>query len=110
MHFGRDVYIAQGSWFMADADIVIGDEVLFGPYCVIVTSNHTRVGRSFRFGPPNSGPVRIGTGSWLAAHVTVTASSSVGIGSVVAANSVVIGQVPDDAVAAGAPAKVLKCL
>jgi acetyltransferase-like isoleucine patch superfamily enzyme len=109
MHFGRDVYIAQGCWFMAGAqDIVVEDEVMFGPYCVIVTANHTRSNRSFRFAPVTAAPVRIGAGSWLAAHVTVTPTSVVGAGSLIAANSVVVGTLPADALAAGIPAKVLK--
>jgi acetyltransferase-like isoleucine patch superfamily enzyme len=110
MHFGSDIYVAQGCWFMAAADIIIGSEVLFGPYCVVVTGNHTRLNRSFRFGPRTVAPVRIAAGSWLAAHVTVTAGSSIGAGTVVAANSVVVGEVPDDALAAGAPATVRKTL
>lgn len=110
MRFGDDVYVAQGCWFMAAAEIAVDSQVLFGPYCVVVTSNHSRLNGSFRFGEPTNEPVRIAKGSWLAAHVTVTGGSTIGAGALVAANSVVAGRVPADALAAGAPAKVRRML
>lgn len=108
IQLGNDIYIAQGGWFMAGGRIEIDSEVMFGPYCVIVSSDHTRQNRSFRFGPPSLAPVRIGAGSWLAAHVTVTAGSSIGSGTLVAANSVVRGHIPCGVIAAGAPARIRK--
>jgi maltose O-acetyltransferase len=105
---GQDVYVAQGTWFMAGDMIEVGNEVLFGPYCVIVSSNHTRKNRSFRYGSSQHEPINIGDGSWLAAHVTVTAGSTIGAGCLIGANSVVRGSIPDDAIAAGTPAKVLR--
>ena len=110
IHLGRDVYIAYGCWFMAGEPIKVCDEVIFGPYCVVVSSTHTRHGDSFRHGNPKRAPITIGKGSWLAARVTVTAGSSVGNGSLVAAGSVVAGEVPSDMVVGGVPARVLKVL
>lgn len=106
--FGNNIYIAQGSWFTAGARIEIDSEVMFGPYCVVVSSDHTRQNRSFRFGPTYLAPVRIGAGSWLASHVTVTPGSTIGAGTLVAANSVVKGHIPSDVIAAGVPAMVRK--
>lgn len=108
IHLGRDVYIAIGTWFMAGGEITVGDEVLFGPYCVLVSSSHQRKGRSFRFGAPERLPIQIASGSWLAAHVTVTGGTSIGEGSLVAANSVVTKDVPPDRVVAGLPARELR--
>jgi len=110
IRLGSDVYIAYGCWLMAGAEINIGDEVLLGPYCVVVSSNHTRVGGSFRFGAPELRPIRIGRGSWLGAHTTVVAGATVGEGSLVGANSVVSGVIPPGVLAAGAPARVIRPL
>jgi maltose O-acetyltransferase len=107
---GRDVYVAQGTWFMAGETITVADEVLFGPYCVIVSSNHSRVNGSFRFGPAQREPISIGRGCWFGAHVTVAAGSTVGDGVLVAANSVVTGEIPADHLAAGLPARVIRPL
>lgn len=107
---GKDVYIAQGTWFMAGERITVGDEVLVGPYCVIVSANHTRKGRSYRYGATQLAPISISNGCWLAAHVTVTAGTTIGEGCLIAANSVIRGTIPGDVVAAGVPAKVIKTL
>ena len=53
-------------------------------------------------------PVLIRRGAWLGQNVVVCPGVTVGIGSVVGANSVVNTDVPDWCVAAGAPARVVK--
>lgn len=108
IEIGRDVYVAYGSWFMGGDKISIGDEVLVGPYCVVVSSNHTRLNRSFRHGKAERAPIQIGAGSWLASHVTVTAGSVIGRGTLIAAGSVVNGIIPVDVIAGGTPAHTLQ--
>lgn len=105
---GSDVYIAYGCWFMAGEQISISDGVIFGPYCVIVSSNHSRSEQSFRYGTPVIEPIQIECGAWVAAHVTVTAGATVGRGTLIAANSVVRGEIPDNVLAAGQPARIVK--
>jgi acetyltransferase-like isoleucine patch superfamily enzyme len=107
---GKDIYIAYGCWFMAGEKISVGDEVLFGPYCVVASSNHSRKGWSFRYGPAIKKPIEIAGGSWLAAHVTVTAGASIGKGCLIAANSVVTGKIDEYQLAGGAPARPCKVL
>jgi maltose O-acetyltransferase len=104
---GRHVYVAYGCWLMAGDPIEIGDEVMFGPYCVVVSSNHTRRNRSFRYGSPMRAPIKVGCGAWLGAHSVLTAGCVVGNGSLVAALSVVRGEVPPDTMVAGQPARVI---
>lgn len=110
IHVGSDVYIAKGCWFMAGETIMVGDEVLFGPYCVIVSSNHTRLNGSYRFGPANQQPVRIGRGAWIAAHAIIGAGAEVGPGSLVSAQAVVVDQFPADVMLGGQPARVIKTI
>lgn len=104
---GSDVYIAIGCWFMAAESIDIEDEVMFGPYCIVVSGEHTRHGGSYRRGGVIAGATRIGRGSWLAGHVTVTAGRDVGPGALVAAGAVVTRSIPADAVVAGNPARIV---
>ena len=110
IHFGRDVYVAFGSWLMAAGDITVEDQVLVGPYCVLVSSSHSRANSSFRFGPPEPAPIRVGRGAWLGAHVVVTGGSTVGAGTVVGAGAVVTKDLASDVVAAGVPAKPVRAL
>src|SRR5215469_4640763 len=99
MRLGSNIYIAYGCWFMSGGQIEIGDEVLFGPYCVVVASNHTRKDGSFRYGPTQDAPICIERGAWIAAQVAITAGSVVGHGTLVAAHAVVTGTLPPDVMA-----------
>ncbi len=55
-------------------------------------------------------PVSIGDGAWLGHGTVVLPGATIGRHVVVGANSVVIGELPDNCVAAGVPAKVIKQL
>lgn len=106
LHVGNDVYIAHGCWFGAITDIFIEDEVIFGPYCVVISSNHTRMNGSYRYGDVQVDAIKVKRGAWIAAHTVITAGSEIGSGTLVAANSVVVGKLPDHVLVAGSPAKV----
>lgn len=108
INLGSRVHIAYGTCFIADAPIQVGDEVSFGPYCVVVSSNHVRRDGSFRDAEPARAPISIGRGAWLGAHVTITAGSTIGSGTAIGANAVVTGALPDNVLAAGLPARVVK--
>lgn len=108
VHLGRDIYIAYGCWINAGDKIHIDDEVIFGPYCIVASTNHSRQNGSFRYGPTKSAPIKIGCGCWLASHVTVTAGSEIGDGSCIAAGAVVTGKIPPGVLAGGIPARVIK--
>lgn len=108
MQIGNDVYIAYGNWFNASATITIEDEVLFGPKSIIVASNHGRKDGSFRYGPSTVTPIKVGFGSWVGGNCAVLAGTTIGNGSVIAANTVVRGTVPPNCVFAGNPGVVKK--
>jgi len=108
LHLGNDVYIAPGCWLDAYGTVTLGDEVMLGPYTVIASSNHSKHDGSYRFGRPQSAPVRIGNGSWTGAHSTITAGTRLGAGVAVAAGGVVTKSVTDDCVVAGVPARVIR--
>jgi acetyltransferase-like isoleucine patch superfamily enzyme len=107
MEIGRDVYIATGSWIHAWGGVVLEDEVQLGPYSVLVTGDHSLKDGSYRYGPSSLAPIRICRGSWVAAHAVVTKGVALGRGALIAANSVATRSIPDFAIAAGAPARIL---
>lgn len=53
-------------------------------------------------------PVRLAGDCWIGTKATVLRGSDIGTGTVLAANCVVRGQVPDHAIVAGVPARVVK--
>ncbi|MBK9120763.1 MAG: acyltransferase [Phycisphaerales bacterium] len=108
LSFGSHVYLGPGSWLHCAGGVTLEDEVQLAPYVVLITGNHRLANGSYRYGKGQRAPIRIGRGSWLAAHVTVTAGVSVGRGTLVAANAVVTKDLPDFVIAGGVPARVIK--
>jgi len=109
IEIGSHVYLAYGCVFLAGTQsILLGDEVIMGPYCVLASNNHTLQKGSFRYGIPESAAIAVGRGVWLGAHVIVTAGSKIGRGVLVAAGAVVTRNIPDNTLAGGVPVRVIK--
>ena len=105
---GAHVLITYGCSIMATDSIVIGDEVMFGPYCVVISGNHTSVNGSYRYGPPFLSPIVIGKGSWIGSHVVITAGSEIGENALIAAGAVVTKKIPSNVIAGGIPVRIIK--
>ncbi|UBZ06861.1 CatB-related O-acetyltransferase [Salegentibacter mishustinae] len=56
----------------------------------------------------SKGDIEIGNDVWIGAQCVILSGARIGDGAVIAANSVVIGDIPPFAIAAGTPAKILK--
>ncbi len=110
LRLGDRCVIGRGSHIVAHHSIEIGDDVYTGPYVYITDQNHkyedidTPIGRQW---PVNSA-VRIGAGSWLGTGAVILPGAAIGRNVVVAAGSVVRGEVPDNCVVAGVPAKIVR--
>ncbi len=90
--------------------IVIGDNVMIAPNCVIASGNHDykQTTKPMRHaGNLTKGPIIIKNDVWIGANVTVLDGVTIGTGAVVGANSVVTHDVPDYAIAGGVPARIL---
>jgi acetyltransferase-like isoleucine patch superfamily enzyme len=105
---GNNVYLAKGCWLNAMGGITIEDEVVFGPYVVLSSLQHTFKNYSVKQGGSSTGPIIIGKGTWLAAHASVKSNVKVGRGNLIAANSFVSKDTPDNKIMGGVPAKVIK--
>jgi acetyltransferase-like isoleucine patch superfamily enzyme len=92
----------------AQGSIRIGAGVGVGPYCAFYPHNHgLAAGQSFSDQPlAIKGDIVVGDGAWLGHGVTVLSGVRIGKGAVIGAGSTVAGDVPDDAVAWGVPAKI----
>jgi len=135
---GSDVYVGQGSWLQAigagDGVVIeIGDGTSIAGSCVISAAVSVTLGakvllarnvyiadHAHRFSSPGVAvldqgidrlaPVLIGDGAWLGQNVVVGPGVTIGAGAVIGANAVVLEDVPERAVAVGAPARVVRLL
>lgn len=56
----------------------------------------------------SNGAIEIGNDVWIGTHCVILSGAKIGNGAIIAANSVVVGDIPAYAIAGGNPAKVLK--
>ncbi|WP_284983038.1 acyltransferase [Arthrobacter sp. efr-133-TYG-118] len=138
LNFGDEVSIGRGTLIRPSSyyggeigvGLWVGDRSSFGAGCFIGCSGEIRIGNDVMLGPgvrlfsenhifsdrdrtiKSQGVSReflsIGDDVWIGSGVTITAGVKVGSGVVIAAGSVVTHDLPDNAVAAGIPAKVLR--
>ena len=113
LRIGSGTSVVGDCVFSAAASITIGERVLFARGVYVSDHSHRfeREGSAILDqGIDRLQPVRIEDGAWLGEHVVVCPGVTIGRGSVVGANSVVTRDVPARAVAAGAPARVIRRL
>ena len=106
---GEGAYINFNVTILDSAEVHIGDRALIGPNCQLITVGHPvdDVQRR-RDAWEQAAPLHIGEDAWLGAGVTVLPGVTIGARSVIGAGSVVTRSIPDDAVAVGNPAKVIR--
>ena len=91
--------------------VIIGKDVMMGPDVIIVSRNHVtrRTDIPMRLqGGDEEKPVSIADDVWIGARVIILPGINVGHGVIIAADSAVTRDIPDYAVVAGNPAKVIK--
>ncbi len=108
IEIGDGVFINYGSIVSAHLRVRIGSNVMLGNYCIVADTEIPGIDEPP--GRPSTEPraVEIGDGAWLAARVTVLPGTRIGAGAVIAAGSVVAGDIPSGSVAGGIPARVLR--
>ncbi len=95
----------------SDGRITMGSYAALSPKVVIVTASHSLDGTLRRTGEKAKClPVTIGDGAWVGCGSIVLPGVTIGRRSVVAAGAVVHRDVPDNALVAGVPAKVVRIL
>jgi acetyltransferase-like isoleucine patch superfamily enzyme len=89
--------------------ITIGTGVMIAPACALFSYNHgIAPAKPIRNQPLESkGPIIIGNEAWLGTHVKILHGVTIGDGATIGAGSVVLDDIPDNAMAAGVPAKVI---
>ncbi|MFH7027171.1 MAG: acyltransferase [Heteroscytonema crispum UTEX LB 1556] len=96
---------------LSSGNIIICEDVFFGHNVSLITGTHdyNKFGLERMKEIPSEGnDIVVEEGVWIASNVTVIGPSKIGKHSVVAAGSVVKGDIPSYHVVAGIPAKTVK--
>lgn len=109
LHLGSNVKIGEMCFIGASGGVHIGDDVSLAHATTVLTEEHDYTQRGpLRDTDVVQRPVTVGRGSWIGAGVRVLSGVSIGEGAAIGAGSVVTKDVPDEAVAAGVPARVIR--
>ncbi len=108
---GSGVNVSSYSRIASEGTVTIGASVLIASYCYIGPGNH-------RFddlekpimeqGMEEGKGVSIGSNCWIGARATILDGVTIGDNVIIGAHSLVKDDVPDNAIVAGTPAKVIK--
>ena len=105
---GKNVFINSGCRFQDQGGITIGDNALIGHNVVIATLNHDM--NPEKRGSLIPSPVKIGNRVWIGAGAIILPGVTIGDNSVVGAGSVVTKDIPENTVAVGSPARVIRSI
>jgi acetyltransferase-like isoleucine patch superfamily enzyme len=131
IEIGNGVFVGRNTILSCkNGDIVIEDHANLGFNCEIFSASRVRVGKSIlmaaytylvggdhlydRVDIPvleqgrTARGIDVGDGVWLGTHVVVTDGSMIGRDAIIGAGAVVVGNIPDFAIATGIPAKVVR--
>ena len=106
----------SGSVIVSEDSVTLGNNVLVGVNCVITDTDFHSVAAEVRRAPSAdkekhcTKPVVIEDDVWLGMNVIVLKGVTIGSGSVIAAGSVVVKDIPPGSLAGGNPAEVIKKL
>lgn len=107
-HFLGMAYINFNVTILDTSPVTIGDRCFIAPGVVISCAAHPVNSEQRGLGMEISKPITIGEGVWIGANATVCGGVLIGDHSVIGAGAVVLKDVPDDCVAAGVPAHVIR--
>jgi acetyltransferase-like isoleucine patch superfamily enzyme len=104
-----DVRIGNNCYFFAMGGIKICSNAQISRNVVIYSANHNYEGKTIPYDDSYiEGEVVVGSSSWIGMNVCILPGVTIGRGAIIGMGSIVTKSVPDGAIAAGNPAKVIK--
>jgi acetyltransferase-like isoleucine patch superfamily enzyme len=108
---GDRVTATGGLQIVAFKEIIIEDDVMFASNILICDALHgySKADIPYKYqGITSIEPIRIMRGCWIGQNVVVLPGVTIGEYSIIGANSVVTKNIPNQSIAVGAPARVIK--
>lgn len=110
IHIGTGFFANFNLTILDEAEVRFGENVYIGPNVSIYTACHPLDAESRNKALEWAEPVIIGNNVWIGGSVTIVPGVRIGNNVVIGAGAVVTKDVPDNVVAGGNPAKVIKHL
>ena len=108
LHAGEGTFINFGFTCLDLGEIRIGRRTLIGPNVQLLTAVHPMEAKERATGIERGAAIEIGDDCWLGGGVIVCPGVRIGNRCIIGAGSVVTRNIPDDSVAVGNPARVIR--
>ncbi len=107
---GEKVFIGRNTYLGVYKPVHIGNCVLIGAYCYLISANHNIERRDIPIRDQGftGAPIVIEDDAWLGIHVVVLPGVTIGRGAVIGAGSVVTCDIPAWEIWGGIPARFIK--
>lgn len=110
IRLGRNVFVNANCCFLDGGVVEIGDYSQIGPAVQIYTPDHPMDYIERRKPIERSLPVKVGSDCWIGGGTVICPGVTIGDRCVIGAGSVVVKDIPDDSLAVGNPARVIRKL
>lgn len=108
IHIGENFFANFNFTVLDEAEVRIGDHCFIGPNVSIYTACHPIDPAERNTGVEWAEPVTIGDNVWIGGSVTICPGVKIGNNVVIGAGSTVVKDIPDNVVAVGNPARIIK--
>lgn len=110
LKIGDNVGINHYCFIGVRGDIIIGNNVIFGPRVNIFSENHNYddLDIPIKHQGVTKDKTEIGNDVWIGANVSIMSGVKIGDGCIIAAGAVVTKDLPEFSIVGGVPAKIIK--
>jgi maltose O-acetyltransferase len=103
---GERANLGDHAWIRGNGELILKDDIMMGEFVLIYTQDHKMSGLGYD--GMVTGDITIGNNVWIGGRATILRGVTIGDNAVVGAGSVVTRDVPENAVVAGNPARIVK--